>query len=579
MTDAARTLRPDTSHAEPSTPPSAHAPALALRTAGWLTVVSALLGLALTFAVARSREAAPHTANIYFSLFARLEPWPLALLLGFGLLLALAPRPTDRDLAATGGAGDAAAITFRLPVSVLAGLAAVAAAVLWFVALHATTFSMDEFAADFQAQLFGMGRVFGDVPLEWRPIVRWLRPIFVAAAPDGSHWVATYTPGYALLRAPFQALGAAWLLNPLLGGAAVLLVHRVALALWPGERRWAWIAAALLALSTQVLMTSASAYAMPAHLTLNLAWLALYLRRSRAATVALGPVGALAFALHNPFPHALFVAPFMIRLLRERRWRTVGYLTVAYGVTAVGILAWLRMVQRFETYTVGGSSFANVFGLPDKLQLLTVLLAGVLLLGWHTPVCVAGWFAALRRPRTLPAPLVDAAIGVALTLVFYLFFPYNQGHGWGYRYSYAVVGNLMLLAVAGLRTMAASEGERRVGRLVALSLGLSLVVQLPLRAVQVAGVVRPLAASLAFIQAQPADVVTVPVEQLWYGLDLLRNDPLLRNRPVVVHGNGSAALDSLLSVTGRRLRVVRPEELTALGMKRVVPIPNGGYFW
>ena len=182
------------------------------------------------------------------------------------------------------------------------------------------------------------------------------------------------------------------------------------------------------------------------------------------------------------------------------------------------------------------------------------------------------------QPQPLPHGVMPP-IGVALTLAFYLFFPYNQGHGWGYRYSYAVVGNLMLVAVAGLRALAASDGERRVARLIAVSLALSLVVQLPLRTVQGADAVRPLAASLAYIRALPADVVTVPVEQVWYGLDLLRNDPLLRNRPVVVHGNGAAALDSLASVTGRRVHVIRPEELTALGMKRVVPIPNGGYFW
>ena len=550
---------------------------------GWLTVVGALGGLAMTWVVARSREAAPHTANIYFSLFARLEPWPLVLLLAFGLLLALGRRSAadDAGTASRDVGAPWLAVASRLSVPVLAGLAGVAAAVLWFVALHATPFSLDEFAAGFQARLFGMGRAFGELPLEWRPITRWLRPIFIVATPDGSRWVASYTPGYALLRAPFDVLGAAWLLNPLLGAAAVLLIHRVARALWPGEPRWAWLAAALLALSTQVLMTSASAYAMPAHLTLNLAWLALYLRRSRAATVALGPIGALAFALHNPFPHALFVAPFMVRMLRERRWGALGYLGTVYGVTAVGILAWLRMIQELESQTGGGGGLASTFALPNGLHLFTIAMSGILLLSWHTPVCLAGWFAALRHARALPPPLVDAAIGVAVTLAFYLFFPYNQGHGWGYRYSYAVVGNLMLLAVAGLRTMAATEGERRVGRLVLVSLALSLVVQLPLRAVQVAGVVRPLAASLAFIRALPADVVTIPVNQTWYGLDLLRNDPLLRNRPIVVHADGAAALDSLQAARGGRARVraVRPEELTALGMQRVVPIPNGGYFW
>ena len=578
MTDVAPTQRPDRAPAELPVPAPPAGGVLAA--AGWLTAASALVGLALTLVIARSREAAPYASNIYFSLFARMEPWPLALLLAFGLGLALwGRRPVATADAAEERPVSTGALVSRLPVAAVAAFVGAASVLLWFVSLHATSFSMDEFAAGFQARLFAAGRVFNELPVEWRPLVRWMRPIFVAASPDGARWVATYIPGYASVRAPFEALGVAWLLNPLLGAAAVLLVYRVALAIWPGERRWAWTAAALLAVSSQVLLTSASAYAMPAHLTLNLAWLALYLRRSPIATAALGPVGALAFALHNPFPHALFVAPFMVRMLRERRWGTLAYLGALYGVTAVGILAWLHTMQGLESYTVGGSTVGNTFGIPNGIHLITLALSGVLLLSWHTPVCLAGWFAVLRRPRALPAPLVDAAIGVALTLAFYVFFPYNQGHGWGYRYSYAVVGNLMLLAVAGLRAMAATHGERRVARLVAVSLALSLAVQLPLRAVQVAGVVRPVAASLAFIRAQPAEVVTVPVDELWYGLDLLRNDPLLRDRPVVVHEKGAAALDSLRAVTGGRVRVIRADELIALGMRRVVPAPNGGYFW
>ena len=35
--------------------------------------------------------------------------------------------------------------------------------------------------------------------------------------------------------------------------------------------------------------------------------------------------------------------------------------------------------------------------------------------------------------------------GVVLTFAFFSFYPSTQGHGWGYRYVYGMLGNLALL--------------------------------------------------------------------------------------------------------------------------------------
>jgi hypothetical protein len=66
------------------------------------------------------------------------------------------------------------------------------------------------------------------------------------------------------------------------------------------------------------------------------------------------------------------------------------------------------------------------------------------------------------------------------------------------------------------------------------SLLVSLLVVLPWQAVQVHDFVRPYASAAAAIAGAKADVVIVDPTDVWYGQDLVRNDPLLRARPKVL---------------------------------------------
>src|SRR5688572_33310947 len=92
-------------------------------------------------------------------------------------------------------------------------------------------------------------------------------------------------------------------------------------------------------------MTGGTGYSMPAHLALNLLWVWLYQRGdARSWGVAL-VVGVLALGLHNPIPHALFVGPFLIRLVRERRWERLVPALVVYAAGSALWLAWLRMAN------------------------------------------------------------------------------------------------------------------------------------------------------------------------------------------------------------------------------------------
>jgi hypothetical protein len=500
---------------------------------------------------------------MFYRIFALHDSWHLVLLLGFSIAMLYSRSPLGIRNDTASWAPD------RISVTLLAGAAGTVSCALWWLALHGLPFAMDEFAAVFQATLFASGRVLGELPEQWRPFANALTPIFVNTSQDGASWVATYTPGYALVRAPFEFAGVGWLLNPVLGAASVFLIHHVGMRLWPGERQWAWTAAALLAVSPQVLLTSASAYSMPAHLTLNLAWLALYLRRSRVATVSLGLVGALALSLHNPFPHALFVAPFLLRLLRERRWGTLAYLLVVYGATSFALLRWLHMVHPVVQERSGG--FLSSFSAPGSTQLVALMVSAFMLIAWQSPIAFVGWYTAATRHTRLEAPLQDAALGFFLTVTLYLLFPFDQGHGWGYRYAHGVLGNLALLAAAGLRALASAQDPTPVRRTIVASLCFTALAVVPLRAAQVRALVGPFARAHALVSDVDADLVVVPTHELWYGPDLVRNDPLLRNRPLIA---GAAAYDDVIGRTvhrqsTNRTRRVTVDELTALGMTRL----------
>jgi hypothetical protein len=304
---------------------------------------------------------------------------------------------------------------------------------------------------------------------------------------------------YSALKAGFVVLGAERWLNPLLTGATVVVLALVARRLWPDERLRPAVAVALLATSSQFVVTSGTGYAMPAHLLFNLVWLWLYLRGDALSYgLALG-VGVLAMGLHNPFPHTLFVAPFMLRLLRERRWTRLGAAAVVYVAGAALWLTYLRFVD--PVVTGADEGLLSIFRFPDVAAGVLLMMNVALLLTWHAPILGVLVFAALSHPRRLPAPVVDLALGVLTTLAFFAFYPSTQGHGWGYRYAHQVLGNLCLVAASGAPIAMAAFGDRRARQWLTAGIVVALAVQLPLRLRDTERFVRPFAAGAA--RAEP----------------------------------------------------------------------------
>jgi len=509
----------------------------------------------------------PNHSTFVFYPFSRHEPVHFAMLLG---LLAASPmlfRARPASLAQL--RIPSAALTWRSVA--LVGVGVTAMGLLGALTVfHGYVFTQDEYVADFQARVFAAGQIQAAIPADWLPFVQALTPVYVVPGPGGDTWTSSYLPVAAAIRALFVLAGAPALTNPVLAGLTIPLIWLVARRLWPDDPIPAIVPPALLAASPQFLFTSMSAYSMSAHLFMNAAWLYLYVLGTRLSLAVAGVVGILAIGLHQPHVHALFVAPFLLRLLLARRWGAAAYFAGAYLLAGVLWAAWWF---RFNP-SIGGVPSA-VFALPGVAQFVIQPIAFALLVSWQPLALTLLTIVALLRWRRMNPLMRDLALSALLTVGFYFFVDFDQGQGWGYRYAYSVLGNIVLLAGYGWTTLS-DDWRRTVGRgFIAASVLFALLVQAPIRAVQIESFIRPFAESMAFIRSLPADVALVDQTEAWYAKDLVRNDPWLTNHTKImwVHRLSPAQRDALERTAV--VHKVEPAELKRLGMF-VSPVNESG---
>ena len=501
-----------------------------VRLAALVAVAVALFGIfAVDFLMGEGFAAAvPSSGNVFFRLYAMHEAPFLWLLAAFALAgWFMARRPRSQ-----GAATRTKAIPGELVVSAVIAAGAVFAVTLagTFWIMHSTPLSMDEYAAAFQAKILATGRVAAPIPEEWRQFASAITPPFITYRSVDQGWLSTYLPGYAAVRALFATVGAEVIVNPLLAAISILALAGASARLWPGDARRGRLAVLYLATSSQFLLMSMTGYSWAAHLCFNLLWLYFVLRDDRAGLAAAPWVGVLALGLHNPFPHALFAAPFLIRLLRTRRLGWIAYYGAVYGV---GVIVWYRVMSYFHGQ-VGSGRALDIFGLPSVQGYFVQGMNFSLLLTWQAPAMALFLIAAFFLVRSMKQAERDLMAGLVLTFAFYFVFPQNQGHGWGYRYFYSVLGSGALLAASATVALAGPTGAV-VRRLVVASAVATLLVQLPLRAIQAERFARPYAATLRFVATRQADAVLVDPNTAYYGRDLIRNDPLWMTGPVTVN--------------------------------------------
>jgi hypothetical protein len=102
--------------------------------------------------------------------------------------------------------------------------------------------------------------------------------------------------------------------------------------------------------------------------------------------------------------------------------------------------------------------------------------------------------------------------------------------------------------------------------LVATGIAASLLIQLPLRCFQAESFVRPYARTAAVLHAMPKDIVALDARDAWYSADLIRNDPFLEQRPMIVSLFGLTSAAIAVLEKGGSARFITRDDLTRLGM-------------
>ncbi|MGA2191431.1 MAG: hypothetical protein ABSH33_23185 [Steroidobacteraceae bacterium] len=280
---------------------------------------------------------------------------------------------------------------------------------------------------------------------------------------------------------------------------------------------------------------------MQAHLTANLlfAWLLLKLNSYRA--FGAGVVGSLALLLHNPFPHAMFAAPWIVAIAMSKEHRRtifpliLGYLPLLIFVGTGWLHARAEVAADNSGLDVISNNINAAFSLPDKSMIDMRAAAMVKMWIWAVPgLFLFALLGRLRRGDDQRVRLL--AQSAVVTFVGYVFVIFDQGHGWGYRYFHSAWGVVPILAGCAMTGRAASNGRLAAFAGAAAMLNLLLVV--PYQMMQIEGIIARHSAQLPKAKRPGNDVYFMRASGGFYLADLVQMDPLLRAQDLVLFSRG-----------------------------------------
>jgi len=445
-------------------------------------------------------------------------------------------------------------LSVALLVSVISGLGT-----HWV--FHSYPVCVDEFMADYQAEIFASGKVHAQIDPAWQQLAIPLTPTFAIFNAERNTWISAYLPVYAAIRASFSKIGIRSLTNAVLAGLSILALAGIVRKLWPGEESFPLIASLMLATSSQFLLMSMTAFSMPAHLYLNLVWLWLYTRDGRWSWLAAPWIGVLAMGLHNPAVHGLFVLPFLIRIAVAKQLAKTVYFGSVYTLGCVLWIAWMRYVSNGVASGGGELTLSDLFVLPGLTQALIQMMNLSLMVSWQSYALVFLVLVALTTTQKWSPFERDLLWSCLITFLFYTFFRTSQSNGWGYRYAYSILGNLALLSLVGWQGLKMQVGAAKSSVLLVGSLAIALFVQLPVRSLQAERFVRPYYLSYGYIKSLPVSFVLLDANTVWSAMDFMRNDPFLQTTPKLIfskrttpqHIEQLKGLGSIQKVSGEAL--------------------------
>ncbi len=444
---------------------------------------------------------------------------------------------------------------------------------------HNHPLSMDEYAAYFQSRVFAAGRLHGGFPaaqLDWL-IPRGFQDYFLNVSRVTGSVAENYWPGFALLLAPFTWAGVPWLCNPVISALTLLVIHRLALEMFD-DREAAGFALLLTIASPVIFANGISYYSMPAHLLANSVFALLLVRPTPLRAAAAGVVGSLALTLHNPVPHMLFAAPWLVWVAtRPGGMRLFASLIAGYLPLCVLLgLGWFlfsgHLLGEGLAPVAGPAAplhrlqrMLETFSPPDATVALARLIGIAKTWVWAVPgLMILAAAGAIRWRRDALCRLFAAS--ALLTLLGYFLVPVDQGHGWGYRYFHSAWMALPLLATAALfRPVRLPGGDDPQSRLfedgetksfVAACMLLTLVFGVGFRAWQVEEFIASDMGQVPQYTGTERRIVILDVRHSFYGGDLVQNDPWLRLNEIRMYSHGAAADERMMAQYYPELRKV-----------------------
>lgn len=514
-----------------------------------LTVQRPMVFAVMAFALAALQGA---DANLSLFFLYRQDRWLLFVAM---LLLALCIwRLPTREQALSG--------SWRLALTIGA-LMAVGAFAGHYLILSGHDLSRDEQMATFDAQVFAQGQLISPLNGIWRQHADALNTMFMYPTSETAGWISAYLPLNAVLRALFGLIGDAAMTGPAMLVLGAIALWGCARRLWPADREPAVVALLLYLGSGQILFNGMTAYAMPAHLALNLCWLWLFLRQTAWTDMAALAVVFVAVGLHQPIMHPMFAAPILFLLVLERDWPRATLYFLGYA--AIGAFwAWwpnaMGALVEADAAAPKGQGIDYISRLiltvlqGDGLRLANMVANVLRFFAWQhlmlLPLLPLG-LAIARRKRLAGA----LAAGILLTITIMLIILPYQGHGFGYRYLHGLIGSFILLAVYGWTALGEAQARWRPILLRTTAVGLLIVT--PLQAWMAYSFYAPFARVSDRIAASEADYVVVGESDAPFAIDLVINPPMLDARPLrLVRGRVDPTL-------ARALCAPRPVPLVA----------------
>jgi hypothetical protein len=436
----------------------------------------------------------------------------------------------------------------------------------WFV-YHHQPLSMDEYSAVAQSQIFASGHLAGKIPKELSDafLPRIYHDWFFHISDITGEIISVYWPGFPLVMAPFSFFGVPWLCNPALTALTILALSRLLeeVVAEPAARGFALISAFA---SPVVLINGMGFFGMPLQLLCSLVFTVGIIKGTARWLLIAGVFAAIGLTAVNPVPLGLYALPWLVWAVvkRPRQWRMLGLLAV-FGLPLALLLGigWkLLAISHFQPAHQAGvgaslNSMIGIFKAPTMTMLAIRVIGLLKIYFWAVPglpilACLAFW----RQGRQKWQGLMAAS--VLILLAGYLFVPFDQGNGWGYRYFHAAWFLLPVLSAIALQKIVQVAEMRRqaYGFAFALTAG-SLVLLMPFYAYKVESYIgNHLDQVPARLPGNGRQVVFVRLYCGSSSIDLIQNDPYLRGNEIHLMSNGYEEDERIAALLGGRPRLV-----------------------